>query len=274
MMRDYSREISYERCGIVSAGALHTAAGGRSLLRRHVGSLLTCIILFFSLFFTLSCSGSHEHVAPAVYDSDSLPFMTAHGISNLISDSGVISYKIVAEDWCIYEGERPRWTFLKGLFLEKFDTTFHVEWHVQSDTAYCHNNRTWELRGRVVMLNRDGTLFRSEELFWDMQDHQMWSTMFMSIKKPDSDQMLEGYNFRSDETMTHYRIYNSNGFTPMGDNGPSTGADSQSSQAVAADTTATTPAKRPSQADSRRGSTQHSQASPAYTPQPIPSTNE
>ena len=215
-------------------------------------------VLLALLLFTMlaSCESNHEHIAEAVNDSDSLPFMTAHGISNLISDSGIISYKIVAEDWLIYEQPRPKWSFLKGLFLEKFDSTFHVQWHVQCDTAYCHDNRTWELRGRVVILNREGTLFRSEELFWDMDEHEMWSTLFMSIKKPDSDQMLEGYNFRSDETMTNYRIYNSNGYTHVEEQEQAPAPIMPAAADTAATDTLTTqpaqPSRRPSQADTHR----------------------
>ena len=180
----------------------------------HRLSLLTVGLLLFMLVATVGCGRSHEHIAPAINPEDSLPTMTAHGISNLISDSGVISYKIVAEEWNIYTTQPQRWTFLKGLFLEKFDSTFHVEWHVQADTAYCHENRLWELRGRVVILNREGTLFQSEELFWDMNAHQMWSNLFMRITKPDSDQQLEGNRFRSNEDMTDYHIINSAGYTP------------------------------------------------------------
>ena len=173
------------------------------------------ILIFIFGMILLSCSGHHEHIAEAVNDKDSLPFMTSHGISNLISDSGIISYKIVAEDWDIYNTEPSKWTFLKGLFLEKFDSTFHVLWHVQSDTAYCQNNRIWELRGRVVVLNREGDLFDTEELFWDMDAHQLWNTVFMTITKPNTEQQLQGYNFRSNEQMTDYHITNSAGYTPV-----------------------------------------------------------
>lgn len=183
--------------------------------RFHLAGLIVSLILG-----TMACGNTHEHIAPAVNPADSLPFMTSHGISNLISDSGVISYKIVAEDWDIYTTQPQKWTFLKGLFLEKFDTTFHVEWHVQADTAFCHDNRVWELRGRVVILNREGTLFRSEELFWDMNEHKMWSNMFMRIDKPDSEQQLQGDRFRSNEEMTDYHITSSAGFTHVSDNEP------------------------------------------------------
>lgn len=203
-------------------------------------SLVSVIVLL--LLAITSCEQRHEHLAPAVNEADSLPLLTAHGISNLISDSGIISYKIIAEDWLIYTQPVPKWSFLKGLFLEKFDTTFHVQWHVQSDTAYCHDNRTWELRGRVVVLNREGTLFETEELFWDMDAHEMWNTMYMCITKPSSNQQLRGYNFRSDEQMTDYRILNSAGYTPMNEH-----KDNASNSTDGMDSY-----QRPSTADSRR----------------------
>ena len=230
--------------------------------RRHLLRLGLPVTIFLAALF--SCSQNHEHIAPAVYDSDSLPMMTAHGISNLISDSGIISYKIVAEDWNIYTTEPQKWTFLKGLFLEKFDSTFHVEWYVQSDTAYCHRNRIWELRGRVVVLNRQGDLFETEELFWDMEDHEMWNTVFMCITLPSSDQQLKGYNFRSNEQMTKYSVNNSTGYMPMNDKNE--------------EENNTTPLKmgdidqdvqRPSQADSHRGtSSTSSQVSRPQTESP------
>lgn len=199
----------------------------------------------------MACGNKHEHIAPAVRDSDSLPFMTAHGISNLISDSGLISYKIVAEDWNIYTTEPQEWTFLKGLFLEKFDTTFHVEWHVQADTAYCHDNRIWELRGRVVILNREGTLFKSEELFWDMDRHEMWSNLFMRIIKPDSQQELEGNRFRSNEEMTDYHITSSAGITPLNEEKKETTPTNKDAKQQA-DTAEQQPTQRSAAADSHR----------------------
>ena len=145
---------------------------------------------------------------------------TSWGVSTLISDSGVIRYKIVAEEWNIYNSTNPpKWTFVKGLFLEKFDSTFHIDWFVQCDTAYCYNQNLWELRGRVFIRNMEGTEFSSEELFWDMDRHEMYSNLFMTIRTPEK--LLQGYNFRSNEQMTRYHIQNSNAETPFGGDGSS-----------------------------------------------------
>ena len=226
-----------------------------SIIKRCRIKGLHCLFYLFLLhvsFSILSCDKQHEHIAPAVDDKDSLPFMRSHGISNLISDSGIISYKIVAEDWNIYTTPRSEWTFPKGLFLEKFDSTFHVEWHVQADTAFCHSNRIWELRGRVVILNREGTLFRSEELFWDMDAHQMWSNLFMRIDKPDTEQQLQGNRFRSNEEMTDYHITYSSGVTPVNEEDSQQDTSSEAAGFGATDNGPSSPTPRASTADSRR----------------------
>lgn len=142
--------------------------------------------------------------------------MRSRGISTLISDSGVMRYKLIAEEWDIYTNTNPpTWKFMKGLLMERFDESFHIDLHVQADTAYLHDQRLWELRGRVVIRNVEGTLFRTEELFWDMNEHQMWSTQYMRIKT--TDQELEGTDFRSNEQMTDYYVSNSIGAFPVSD---------------------------------------------------------
>ena len=51
------------------------------------------------LIATISCKEAKEHTAPAILERDSVPIMTTYGVNTLISDSGVIKYRIVAERW-------------------------------------------------------------------------------------------------------------------------------------------------------------------------------
>lgn len=195
----------------------------KSYINHISAPALIWLLLFLPVF---SCSSERSHEAPAVNEKDSLPYMQSRGISTLISDSGVIRYKIVAEEWNIYNTTNPpKWTFMKGLLLENFDSTFHVDWFIQCDTAYCYDQRLWELRGRVFIRNQKGTEFSSEELFWDMDKHEMYSNMFMTIREPDD--LLEGYKFRSNEQMTIYHIQNIYAETPFNEGATSaTPADS------------------------------------------------
>ena len=176
-------------------------------------------------------------------ENDSTVFMRSRGISSLISDSGVLRYKLVTEEWDIYTNTSPAtWKFMKGLLMERFDESCHIDLHVQADTAYLHEQKLWELRGRVVIRNIEGTLFRTEELFWDMNEHQMWSTKYMRIKT--TDQELEGTDFRSNEQMTDYYVSNSIGAFPVSDVDGSKNEETPSDTAAAvAATTPTTPEK-------------------------------
>ena len=158
-----------------------------------------------------ACDEQKSHTAPAIYDRDSVSMMTSYGINTLISDSGVIKYKIVAERWDVNTVRQPsRWTFEKGIFMEQFDEQFHVEGYIQADTAwYYDQQKLWELRGRVYIRNVNGLVFRSEEFFWDGIRHEFYSHKFSRVVTPE--RTLEGTYFRSDEHMTHYEVTNSVG---------------------------------------------------------------
>lgn len=208
-------------------------------LCRHTRRFLRLLPL--SLLLLAACEGERDHLAQAVNENDSLPFLRSKGISTLISDSGVIRYKLVAEEWDIHTHTQPAtWKFNKGLLMERFDEDFHIDLYVQADTAYLHQQRTWELRGRVVIRNAEGTLFHTEELFWDMDEHQMWNTTFMRITTPERE--LQGTHFRSNEQMTDYYVANSSGAVPMSDtSGPAQPQDSGAPRDTAAAVESTTP---------------------------------
>ena len=168
-----------------------------------IGSLVAAVLL--------GCSEAQEHTAPAIYDRDSVSMMTSYGVNTLISDSGVIKYRIVTERWDVNTVKNPsRWSFEKGVFFEQFDEKFHVEAYIQSDTAwYYDQKKLWHLRGRVRIRNINGLIFESEELFWDGIKHELFSYQFSKVTTPE--RTMEGTYFLSDEHMRHYTVSNSKG---------------------------------------------------------------
>lgn len=162
-------------------------------------------------FLLASCKGQKEHTAPAVHDRDSASMMISYGVNTLISDSGVIKYRIVTERWEVNTVRNPsRWIFEKGLFFEQFDEKFHVQSYIQCDTAYYYDQKKlWELRSRVSILTKDGLRFTSQQLFWDQASHELYSNVPSRLVTPD--RTLEGMYFRSDERMTRYFVSNSRG---------------------------------------------------------------
>ena len=170
------------------------------------------LIAHFSLLICFAaCSETVSHTAPAINERDSASMMVSYGVNTLISDSGVIKYRIVTERWDVNTVKNPpRWTFEKGIFMEQFDPQFHIEGYIQADTAwYYDQQKLWELRGRVYIRNVNGLVFRSEELFWDGIKHEFYSHKFSRVVTPE--RTMEGTFFRSDEHMTHYEVTNSVG---------------------------------------------------------------
>ena len=127
---------------------------------------------FLSLVLA-ACQDQVEHTAPAIYAKDSVAMMTSYGVNTLISDSGVIKYRIVTERWEVNTNRNPsRWIFDKGMLLEQFDEKFHINSYIQCDTAYYFDQqRVWKLYGRVRILTKDGLRFTSEQLTWDENKH-------------------------------------------------------------------------------------------------------
>lgn len=171
------------------------------------------LLLFFPPFFlfTTSCSKAQEHTADAINPEDSVSMMVSYGVNTLISDSGVIKYRIVTERWEVNTAKQPsRWEFMKGIFFEQFDENFHVQAYIQADTAwYFDKEQLWKLRGRVTVRNVDSLIYKSEELYWDGIRHEFYSNVFSRLVTPE--RTLEGTYFRSDEAMTRYNVSNSKG---------------------------------------------------------------
>ena len=182
-----------------------------------IGGLSMLVGLLCSACFFASCSEGKKAMAPAVSDSIMLPMMTSTGVSTLISDSGVVRYKIIAEEWDVYDKlDTSKWSFEKGVYLEKFDNQMRIEAKVKADTAYYYDRlKLWDLRGHVNILNIKGEKFNTSQLFWDQDKERVYSDRFIRIQQVDK--ILTGYGFTSNQQFTDYVIHNTAGIFPVED---------------------------------------------------------
>lgn len=164
-----------------------------------------------------SCSSNNKQFAGAIEERDSLPSMRTLGVTTLISDSGITRYKIITEEWLIYDRKNPPyWAFEKGVYLEKFDSLFQVDANIKADTAYFfEKKKLWELRGNVLIKNQKGEQFETQLLFWDQGKEQVYSDKYIRIQQEDK--IITGYGFDSNQQLTKYRIRNSSGIFPVED---------------------------------------------------------
>ena len=162
---------------------------------RHTGQLAVAGLWLVLLLLSACGEEAKEHTARAIFPSDSVSMMTTYGVNTLISDSGVIKYRIVTERWDVNVIRQPnRWEFMKGVFFEQFDEQFHVQGYIQADTAWYYDQmKLWKLRGRVRVRNNNGLIYTSEELYWDGMKHELYSYVFSQVTTPE--RTLQGTYF-------------------------------------------------------------------------------
>ena len=164
------------------------------------------MLLLFS-----ACSGKKKELGAAITERDSMPVLDTRGVTTLISDSGVTRYRILTEEWKGFDRKSPSyWSFEKGVYLEKFDTLFKVEASIKADTAYFYDKqKLWKLIGHVHIQNLKGEKFDTELLYWDQTKKTVYSDKRVRIEQPD--QIIYAWGFESNEQMTKYRFFKTDG---------------------------------------------------------------
>ena len=181
------------------------------------------VAVMFLLFPACSKQSSERKVSTT--NRDSLPIMQTIGVESYISDSGVIRYKIIAEEWNVYDKLDPSfWSFEKGIYLEQFNADFVAEATIQADTAYYYDKKKlWELRSNVHIENHKQEKFDTELLFWDEYKQEVYSEKKIRIEQEDK--VIIGHGFESNQQLTDYVIHNTEGIFYFKENTPESVSD-------------------------------------------------
>lgn len=181
-----------------------------NIFRLSVNITVTAWVAVMFLLFP-SCTGGNKDLVAAITSRDSLPVMSTLGVESLVSDSGVIRYKIIAEEWQIFDkANPPYWAFEKGVYLEQFDENLVAEATIKADTAYYYESKKlWELRSNVHIENLKQEKFDTDLLFWNQKTEKVWSDNPIRIEQ--ADKVIEGEGFESNQQLTDYVIRNTKG---------------------------------------------------------------
>ncbi len=167
------------------------------------------------LFLFPSCSKKHQIITDAVTNRDSVPIMITRDVSTYISDSGVVRYKIVTDEWKVFDRLEPSmWTFEEGIYLEKFNNNMEIEATIKADTAYYYDKKElWELRGNVHIENEQDEQFDTQLLFWNQQTKKVYSDLYIRIRQQK--RIITGVGFTSNQEFTNYTIKQTQGVFPI-----------------------------------------------------------
>jgi LPS export ABC transporter protein LptC len=170
-------------------------------------SITIVLVAIVVLFFYTACGSTDTETVNIKFDPETTPSMITDSVTTLISDSGITRYKLVADNWQVFDKAKdPYWYFPEGIYLERFDSLFEVEAKILADSAWNYTDkRLWRLKGNVDIRNMQGEMFLSDELFWDQKEQRVYSDKYIQIKRGDTE--LKGYGFESNQEMTEYRVF-------------------------------------------------------------------
>lgn len=163
------------------------------------------------LLFHSSCQEEKSKKFITIECSDSIAAMSTYNVNSIISDSGRISYKIIADEWRIYDKRKPpHWAFEKGVYLESYDKDMNVEATVKCDTAYYYNEqKLWKLIGNVDIKNTNNERFHTNLMYWDQDKEKIYSDAYIKIEQ--TDHITEGIGFEANQHLTVWQINNTKG---------------------------------------------------------------
>lgn len=155
--------------------------------------------------------------AAAVTDRKATPVLQATDVNTIISDSGIVRYRIKAPTWQIFDkADTPYWEFPDGVYLERFDENLEPDATVEADYAFYNEPaQRWLLKGNVEALNLDGERFETPLLYWDQKSESVYSDSSIVITRESS--IIKGVGFRSNQSMTQYTILRPTGVFPIKD---------------------------------------------------------
>ena len=184
---------------------------------------MTLVMASSLVLLAVAFSACHDEVASGretfPEERKEMPVLSTYTVSTLISDSGIIRYRIETNEWLIFDQTEPTCQeFPQGIYLEQFDLDLNVEASLKADYAHYDDvAQVWLLRGNVHALNRKGEQFDTPELNWDQQQHRVWSDSCIHITREKS--VIEGVGFESNEEMSKYTILRPTGVFPIKEDG-------------------------------------------------------
>ena len=181
------------------------------------GITTTFAVVVMLLLFMASCGKENKEVVEVTFDPENTYTLRTTDVSSLISDSGITRYRMNAKEWLVFgKAKEPYSYFPQGVYVEKFDSLFNVEASVKADTAYYWDKKgLYKLIGHVSILSQEGKKLDTSILYFDQKEDQIYTDEYFELE--EGDKISTGIGFKSNQNMTKYKIFNSQGTFPVSD---------------------------------------------------------
>jgi LPS export ABC transporter protein LptC len=165
---------------------------------------LLIIALFVVTLIVLSCENKVDLIPKS--DLLTLPSVTYKDSKTFLTDSGklqlVMSFPLLEQ----YDNtEEPYTEFRSGINVLFYDgKTDPVATVTAKYAKYTKNDKTWELKDSVVVVNESKDKLETELLYWNQDKDLIYTDRFVKIT--NKEQIIQGFGFESDSRLVKRRI--------------------------------------------------------------------
>ena len=184
------------------------------IFRNHIKKNFIAALLFSAAILLWGCGSDNTPLIPQI-DRTEWPSVKAENIQTIVSDSGIVKFKVNAPLYEVFDKvKEPYWDFKKGLKLQRYDAQNQVDSEIECNYArYFEETKLWQLEDKVVATNINNETFETELLFWDQKAEKLYTDKMVRITKKD--EQIICYGFESNQNFTIYTFEKVQAILPM-----------------------------------------------------------
>ncbi|WP_147424819.1 LPS export ABC transporter periplasmic protein LptC [Mucilaginibacter phyllosphaerae] len=159
------------------------------------------IVLFLS-----ACENDINKVKAIAAADATKPIQRTTGVDVIFSDSGIVKARMLTPLLIDYDTKKDPYSVMpKSVKV----ILYAEDGNIIADTGYYYKEKQLiSFRKNVVATKGDGTVYRSDELLWDMNKKKIYSNKKVVMTKPNGDEMT-GSSFVSDDKFLNPVFQNS-----------------------------------------------------------------
>lgn len=180
-----------------------------TMFTREDNYFLRNLIWMMAILLFSSCENNLNTVT-LITSKDKTPLQVEDNASIFYNDSAKIKFHLISQRIENYGGQDPETVYPKGLSIDAYDDSAHVNGHLEANYAIQHQNtKLVEADNNVRVVNRKGEKLNTEQLFWDESHHKIYTNKYVTIQT--AKQIIYGDGLVSNEDFTQYKITNIRG---------------------------------------------------------------
>lgn len=151
---------------------------------------------------TGSCENSLNDIQKITSKEAEKPISRSLGVDVIVSDSAEVKARMTTPLMIDFDDlKKPYREMPKGVKIIFYEADLKEKGSITSDYALQHvKEGIIEFRKNVVAKNAEGTVFKSEELFYNESTKQLYSTKDVQIDSPNGDR-VNGTGYHSNVSM-------------------------------------------------------------------------